>query len=323
MTLTLEKRSGLGGIAFCLIAAIGYTASNICMRQLTAMHCDTFWVVFNRELVTPVFIGGWLILQAIRGRPSLPSLGEIGMLAAVGLLIQLVGNICVQWSLGIVGLAVTIPAMFGAMITGGALIGRFWLGERVSSRSMTAVAMLLGSLALLGVGAEEAGRSIAEADSLTPNTLIMVLGVAAAGLGGATYALLSAVIRRTVTRTTTPAAAAFLVTLMGVIMLGPICFFRLGLPEMLKTPPEQFGLMYAGGIFNLIGFLALINGLQRTTVFHANAVNASQVAMAAIAGMIIFAEPFTVWLLMGVCLTIFGIVWINQPEEAVDEIPPP
>ena len=92
---------------------------------------------------------------------------------------------------------------------------------------------------------------------------------------------------------------------------------------MLETPPEQFGLMIAAGVFNLIAFMALINGLQRTTVVHANAVNASQVAMAAVAGVLLFAEPPTAWVLSGVCLTVFGIVWIDRPKDAVEEIPPP
>ncbi|MBU4397709.1 MAG: EamA family transporter [Planctomycetes bacterium] len=323
MSPSLGNRNALGGVAFCLLSALGYTASNICMRQLTAVHCDTFWAVFNRELVAPVFIGTWLLWQAVRGRRWLPAGRELGLLLLVGLLIQVAGNVCVQWSLGVVGLAVTIPAMFGAMITGGAVIGRVWLGERVSGRSITAVAMLLGSLALLGVGAEAAGRSIAEAEAVTPNPLLMVLAVAAAGLAGAVYALLSAVIRRSVTGNTSPAAVAFLVTLTGVVGLGPVCVFRLGAAALLETPVEQFILMIAAGVFNLVAFLALIHGLQRTTVVHANAVNASQVAMAAVAGMALFAEPPTVWLLLGVCLTIFGIVWIDRPAEAVDEIPPP
>ena len=293
------------------------------MRQLTAVHCDTFWAVFNRELVTTVVVGVWLLRRAILGRPTLPAGRELGLLLLVGLLIQMAGNVCVQWSLGVVGLAVTIPAMFGAMITGGAVIGRVWLGERVSGRSITAIAMLLGSLALLGVGAKAAGCSIAEAEAVTPNPLLMVLAVAAAGLAGTVYALLSAVIRRSVTRNTTPAAAAFLVTLMGVVSLGPICVYRLGAAALLETPVDQIVLMIAAGVFNLGAFLALIHGLQRTTVVHANAVNASQVAMAAVAGMALFAEPSTVWLLLGVCLTIFGIVWIDRPAEAVEEIPPP
>ncbi len=293
------------------------------MRQLADMHCDTFWAVFNRELVTTVVVGAWLLWQAVRGRRCLPAGRQLGLLLLVGLLIQVAGNVCFQWSLGVVGLAVTIPAIFGAMITSGAVIGRFWLGEPVSGRSITAIAMLLGSLALLGVSAGTAGRSIAQAEAVTPNPPVMILAVAAAVLAGSVYALLSAVIRHSVTRNTTPAAAAFLVTLMGVVSLGPICVYRLGIPALLETPVDQFALMIAAGVFNLVAFLALIHGLQRTTVVHASAVNASQVAMAALAGVLLFAEPPTVWLLLGVCLTIFGIVWIDRPAEAIEEIPPP
>ena len=323
MSLSSENRPVFGGFAFCLFSALGYTVSNVCMRQLTAMHSDPFWAVFNRELVSPVFIGGWLLWQASRGRPTLPKGRALVLLLLVGLLIQVAGNVCVQWSLGVVGLAVAIPASFGAMIIGGAVIGRVWLGERVSNRSIAAIAMLLGSLALLSVGAEAAGNSIAATESLAPNPPLMVLAVAAAGLAGAVYALLSATIRRSVTQNTTPAAAAFLITLMGVVVLGPICLCRLGLPALLATPVEQLALMYVAGAFNLVAFLALIHGLQRITVVHANAVNASQVAMAAVAGIALFAEPPTVWVLLGICLTIFGIVWIDRPAEAVDEIPPP
>ena len=323
MSPSLGNRNALGGVAFCLLSALGYTASNICMRQLTAMHCDTFLAVFNRELVTPVIIGAWLLWQTVRGRRCLPAGRDLVLLLLVGLLIQVVGNVCFQWSLGVVGLAVTIPAIFGAMITGGAVIGRFWLGERVSGRSITAIAMLLGSLALLGVGAVAAGHSIAQIDGVTPNPLLIVRAVAAAVLAGSVYALLSAVIRHSVTRNTTPAAVAFLVTLMGVVSLGPICVYRLGAAALLETPVDQFALMIAAGVFNLGAFLALIHGLQRTTVVHASAVNASQVAMAALAGVLLFAEPLTAWLLLGVCLTIFGVAWIDRPAEAVDEIPPP
>jgi len=319
----LGNRTAIGGAAFCLLSALGYTASNICMRQLTAFECDPFWAVCNRELVTTAVVGAWLLWRAIHGRPTLPAGRELVLLLLVGLLIQVAGNVCVQWSLGVVGLAVTIPAMFGAMITGGAVIGRVWLGEPVSGRSAAAIAILLGSLALLGIGAEAAGRSIAGAEMAPPRPLMIVLAVAAAGLAGAVYSLLSAVLRRSVTQTTLPTAAAFLVTLMGVVGLGPISVYRLGVPALLNTPIEQFVLMVAAGVFNLIAFLSLIHGLQRTTVVHANVVNASQVAMAALAGVALFAEPPTAWLLLGVCLTIFGIVWIDRPAEAVDEIPPP
>jgi drug/metabolite transporter, DME family len=65
----------------------------------------------------------------------------------------------------------------------------------------------------------------------------------------------------------------------------------------------------------LIGFLALIHGLKRTTVVHANVVGASQVAMAALAGVAIFAEQPNQWLILGVCLTVVGILGIDRPTD--------
>jgi drug/metabolite transporter (DMT)-like permease len=228
-----------------------------------------------------------------------------------------------QWSLGIVGLAVSVPAQFGLMITAGAALGWVGLGEQVSLRSAAAIALLIVALVLLGRGAEAVSRSIAGPGAVPPGPLLLLLAVGAAGLAGAVYALLSTVIRHSVTRTTTPSAVAFLVPLMATLTLGPLCVERFGAASLLNTPRDQLLLMAAAGVFNLIGFLGLIHGLQRTTVVHANVVNASQVAMAALAGMALFHEAPNPWVLLGVGLTIVGIVWIDRPAEAIEEIPPP
>ena len=285
------------------------------MRQLTVLRCDPFWAVFNRELVTTVIVAPWLVCQAIRGRPTLPSGRTLWRILLIGLLIEAVGNVCVQWALGVVGLAVTVPVLVGAMITGGAVLGRLWLGERVSFRAWGAIAVLLIALVLLGIGAEAAGPSIAAADMISAGPLLLLLGVAAAGLAGSVFALLNITIRHSVTRTTLPTAVAFLVPLMGVISLGPLSVGRLGLEPLWTTSPGQYALMAAAGLFNLVAFLSLIHGLQRTTVVHANVVTASQVAMAACAGMILFHEPPNVFLLFGICLTIGGILSFDRPAD--------
>ena len=71
---------------------------------------------------------------------------------------------------------------------------------------------------------------------------------------------------------------------------------------------------WRSGTLNLIAFLGITKGLQLTTVVHANVLNASQVAMAAMAGHFIFSEPLTGWLIGGVLLTIVGVVMIDRPE---------
>ena len=46
-------------------------------------------------------------------------------------------------TLGVVGLAVAVPVISGVMLTSSAAMGRGFLGERVSPRSMAAIGLLL------------------------------------------------------------------------------------------------------------------------------------------------------------------------------------
>ncbi len=79
--------------------------------------------------------------------------------------------------------------------------------------------------------------------------------------------------------------------------------------------------MAVAGVCNLVGFVALNKGLQLTTLVRANTLNASQVAMAALAGVLLFQESPSVWLLAGVSLTIVGIFFMDAPSasQATDQ----
>jgi len=296
-----------------VVSALGYTAVNICMRHVSALQCDPAWATFNKELVTVVVIGLWLLVKACRGLRTLTDWRTVGALMLVGLATQSVANLGVQWAFGVVGLAVTVPAIFGMMLVASAVLGRVFLGERVSRRSMTAVGLLLASLVFLGLSASMAGKSIA------PGTPILTVAraVGAACLAGTLYAVLTTTIRHCVTRTTPIAVVLFTITGMAMVTLGPLSAYRLGTERLLSTPPSHFGWMLLAGTMNLIAFLAITKGLQLTTVLHVNVLNASQVAMAAIAGIAIphFHESRNPWLVAGVVLTIVGVVLIDRPVE--------
>ncbi|MHC4177066.1 MAG: EamA family transporter, partial [Planctomycetota bacterium] len=267
--------------------------------------------VCNKELVTVVAVGPWLLYRALRRLPTFPSRRVLITLVLVGLAVQLGANTGVQWAFGVVGLAVVVPAIFGVMLTASAVMGRVLLGERVSRRSAGAIALLLGALAFLSLAAWTAGNKV----SAESGPLLIALGIAAACMAGAIYAVLTITIRRAATGTTPVSAIVFLTTLMGILSLGPLSIQLLGTEELLGTPPGQLAWMYAAGTLNLIAFLAITKGLQLTTVVHANVLNATQVAMAAIAGVAIFAEPQTFWLLGGVAMTILGVVLIDRPDD--------
>jgi drug/metabolite transporter (DMT)-like permease len=309
------------------------------------LDADPMWVICNKELVSVVAVGPWLLYQTFRGTPVLPPHPEgtrlLALLILVGLANQVGANLGLQWALGVVGLAVSTPVVFGVMLTASALLGLGFLGERVSRRSILAIGLLLGALVLLGAatyatcqsgapggGAELRPRTVfpegslklepshPPPDSRLAGPLLLALGIGAPCLAGAIYAVLTTTIRHAVTSAVPIGTIVFITTLMGVLSLGPLSAYRLGARQLAATPPEQIAWMAAAGILNLIAFLAITKGLHLTTVVHANVLNASQVAMAAVAGTLIFAEPRTPWLLAGVGLTILGVVLIDRPEQS-------
>jgi DME family drug/metabolite transporter len=303
------------GTAYCVLSAFCYTAANICLRKLAALEADEMWVTCVKEVVTVAVIGPWLLIRALRGRPVLPSPRLLAVLVLTGLAVQLAGNLSVQWAFGVVGLAVTLSAVFGVMLAAAALFAFLFLGERVAPRSIAAIALLVLSVVLLELGAAAVNGTTANSAGETLGSLWVVLGVAAACLAGLMFATLSTVIRGVLSARVPITTIVFVITGMGVLSLGPLSVYRLGPEILLHTDPEQMAWMLAAGTCNLVAFLAITKGLQLTTVVHANVLNASQVAMGAVAGIILFRESLNGWMILGICLTIVGILLIGRPAD--------
>lgn len=149
----------------------------------------------------------------------------------------------------------------------------------------------------------------------------MVQAVLAAAVAGAAFASLSIAIRHTMNAAARQSTLMFIITGIGVITMGPISLHRQGFAGLPATTPEQFSWMFAAGVFNLLGFMGITKGLHLTAVVPANLLNASQVAMAALAGMVFFREPPNSWLISGVILTLLGIFLVDRPiaAETVDQ----
>ena len=261
-------------------------------------------VVGVKELVTVLVVGPYLLSRVVRGERVLPPRRTLLILMAAAVAVQLGGNLPVQWALGVVGLAVTMPAIFGTMLAAAAVFSFVFLGERVSRRSIAAILLLIGSVSLLNMGADEAYRSLSRP--------LVLLGVGAGCLAGVMFAALSTTIRFSATARVPVSTIVFVTTLMGVLSLGSLSIWRLGPGGLMDTRPDQWTWMLAAGACNLVAFLAITKGLQLTTVVHANVLNASQVAMGAIAGVRLFNESWNVWLLAGVLLTIVGVILVGQ-----------
>jgi multidrug transporter EmrE-like cation transporter len=102
-----------------------------------------------------------------------------------------------------------------------------------------------------------------------------------------------------------------------MVSLGILSYARLGWQGIAATSGQQWWVMTAAGVFNFVAFLALAKALQLTTVVYVNALNASQVAMAAVAGVVLFRESSSPALALGVILTIGGLMLMRpaRPER--------
>ena len=307
------------GTACCIGSAICYTAANICLRQLAGWDVHPAWVIAIKELVTVVAVGPFLLWLMLRGKLAFRNLKVLAVLMAVGIGVQLAGNLSVQWAFGTVGLTVSMPTAMGVMLVGSAVIGVVWLGERVTSQSALAIVLLIVAISLLAVGTGIGRQSGGIASKDLPSLGIALLGVAAAALGGTMFATLAAAVRYAGSREAPISVIVFVITGMGVICCGLISVNRVGLEGMAATPADRLAWMLASGVFNLLGFLLITKGLQLTTLVHANVLNASQVALAAVAGILFFQEPSNAWLITGSVLTIVGIFHIGRDNGDVEE----
>ncbi|MEX0792884.1 MAG: EamA family transporter [Pirellulaceae bacterium] len=301
------------GIAYGLLAAVGYTLSNVFLRMSTDL--DPFWVSFVKAIPTVALfapIALWELLGN-RGR-TLPTRKTLLLLVGASLCGHIFGNVMFQWSLGVVGVAMSVPLCLGSMILGGALLGKFFLGEEIGLRAARAMVMLLLAIAVLGLGARAAAVGVTEQ---VPPWYLVAAGVLTPVIAGFGYAILSVGVRNGVSSNVSVFMSLSVVCGVGMVVLGPICLVTAGFRELLATNSYQLAVMLIAGIWNAVAFLSLTLSLRHTSVLYVNSLNASQNAMAAVAGVLLFQEPLTVYLIVGVILTALGLAMMSRKQESV------
>jgi DME family drug/metabolite transporter len=298
------------GTFFGLTSAFVYTCANSFLRAVN--HCDPVWVSAVKAVPTVVIMGPVVAALAIRGQKVMPPPRMLAAIIAGALVGQLGGNISFQWALGQIGVALAVPLSLGGMILGAAILGRVFLYEPVTPKAAAALALLLAAIAVLSLGAEQAGRTVAQA----PVSVWLVAGgVAAACLSGTAYSVLNVLLRYCVTRGAPLPTTLFTVSTAGMLSLGLIAWLRIGQDGIAAVSLSQHALMLAAGLCNTVAFVSLTKSLQLTSVVYVNALNATQATLAALAGVLIFGEALSPWLALGVGVTIAGLLLLARAHQ--------
>lgn len=297
--------------AFGLFAAVGYTAANIALRQSVAV--DPFLVSAVKAAPTVMLLGPVLIWMWLTNRTIATSTKMIPRFAAAALLAQVVGNGAFQIALGVIGLAASVPITLGTLIIGGAILGRMMLGEPVRIRTIIAMMTLILAVVVLSLPGATA-KPIASSISLP-----IWAGALMAVASGAAYSLFGVMLRQTLTGGLSPPATMFVSGVVGAIVLWTITVSRIGASGIESITADQWSVMATAGICNFTAFVSLSIALKALPVVAVNLLNASQVAMAAVAGVLLFAEPVTWPLLIGIALTFAGLgILANRRKSSAD-----
>ncbi|MCG8650180.1 MAG: DMT family transporter [Pirellulales bacterium] len=298
----------VAGSACGVAAALLYTMANTALR-----HCvdvDPFLVSAVKAVPTVVILTPLLLWMLGTHQALATSYKTAPKFVVASFIGQLVGNGAFQIALGIIGLAASVPITLGVMIIGGAILGRLMLREPVSPRTLFAMITLIGAVVVLSLpGATEPPRQ-------SSTSLPLWVGALCAAASGAAYAFFGASMRQTLIGGMSAPATMFISGVVGTLSLWTITMFRLGSEPLAMISIQQWVVMVAAGTFNFVAFAALSLALKALPVVAVNLINASQVAMAAVAGVMLFAEPITTPLMIGITLTFAGLIILASRRSA-------
>ncbi len=302
----LLRRAVVVGTICGLLCALFGTAANIALRYVATPH-DMDWamlVAFVKALptlLTALFVV--LAILPVKERAFLKS-RPAGVLFLIGLTTQFGGNLAFQYALGLGGLGLTVCLCFATLILTGATLGRVLLGEPIRPRSAVGIVILVAAIAALTLGAGEATNSVLQSEA---STLEILGAVLAACLSGFAFASCGVAIRRNMTQQVSSSMTLLLITAGGVVGLAAGSLTRLGVDQIVSTPSTLWLVMLLAGVFNTLALYLLTRTYRLLPVIRVNALTSTQTAMAAIAGVAIFGESLTAWLVVGILLTITGL----------------
>lgn len=293
------------GTALGLLSALAYTAANIALRDLSRTEGVVWAMWISSVKAVPCFLASLVLVafRRLKGLQALPPREKLLPLFAAAVLMQFGGNTAFAWSLSKVGLVLTIPLAFSTLISGSAILGRIFLGEPLNSRTLVSILLLLLSIICLSLAADS---SFPDAAATT-----IVSGMLLAALAGFSYGTNSIVIRQFLGGQFSVSSMVLVMSTCGVFVLGSVSFALMGPERIANIEAAQWSSMAWAGIANAVAFFAVSSSLKYIPAVRANLLNASQTAMCAVAGVLLFQERMTPLLATGIGFTVAGLMLLG------------
>ncbi len=301
----------LFGLTCGFFAAACYGIANICQRFVATERTDIAWAIFVCSFkLLPLLIMGvvGLTWAMAKGRPIRTTRKIILTMAFAGLVMQWPGNVAVQLGMSYCGLAMAIPICFAFILISGSLFGKWLLGEEISSRAVLSQGVLVLATTLLTLGAPQACDSVSGGSSM----MNIAIGISASILSGIAFGYCGVAMREAVKDNGSICASMTSLALAGVVSCGVVSFFMMTPGEVNGISRFSWGAILGVGGFTGIAYIFISLAFVHLSVIQCNIVNATQIALAAIGGVLVFHEPATIWLQIGTALNIVGLLSMDR-----------
>jgi drug/metabolite transporter (DMT)-like permease len=344
----LSNHERWSGTIFAILSTSFYAVSNTTIRFLTDYQLNSDWILFFKELTGFSLLIPWLILRFYQGRFRFISKRLIFYIVFASVFCQLIGAHLQILGYAVIGLIISVPLIQSSTLLGVAIFGRYLLGDPLSRRRKIVIAILITAVVLLSVGKELTTET---PQTMEPqSTGIFLLVAAGTVVAGIAYSFYIIILRYIIRKywhdenstwlsfqfsqwigfdfskrsleTGTRQYAPFPVTLMmsivlgvGLIIFSSGLFMRQGIAGFYNVPPIAWYVIPISGISNMVGFFFQIQGLRMTTAVQASLIAVSQMIVLALIGFMFFSEQINLLVIVGLILTIYGVVMSAKPEN--------
>ena len=293
------------------MSSIGYSAANVFLRAVD--DCDPVWVSCIKAVPTILVVLPWLMWRYKNWeRKICPRNLALG-LVLLSMTSHFLGNVGFQWSLNKIGISLAVPICLGVLIVTGALVDWWFLKDRPSRRTIWSMMILISAVVVLSTGGKEAFAQLkATLDDPDANPYLLVLAVGAVIVAGVNYGFFGAVIKVVGNRGVSQPAIMSIISTTGFLFLLIISAFNGSWEVDRNLEFDHLFQMALAGICNAVAFVALVSAIKLLSVTRYNLVNASQAALGAICGAVIFHEPVSVWMVGGIVLTVIGLMVMKK-----------
>jgi len=339
------------GTIFTFLATFLYGVSNVAIRYLAdpnliEAQIDYDWILFYKEVIGLAILLPWLILRWGQGRYRYCCKRLIIYIIIAAIICQLIGARLQVLGYAVIGLIVAVPLIQASVLLGVALLGYFIFGDLLSRKRKVAIAILIVAVTILSIGKELSNTGEAQAGSEIDAGIFLLVaaGTVVAGLAFAVYVVMIRYVVRQFWQDDNSARLSFsfnhwighdhvkqpgerfyapfpvtlamaIILAVGIVIFGSFLYSKHGITGFYDVPTVAWYGILVSGVCNVVGFFFQLQGLRMTSAVQASLIAVSQMLLLSLIGWWFFNEIVTWIVMVGLGLTVYGIVMSARPEN--------